>query len=56
LYIDGTLRQTWTDGVPSTSMKLLVNTWFPDRIRPDPGQAQDTGRATRIDSIVYNRR
>jgi endo-1,3-1,4-beta-glycanase ExoK len=44
------------DGVPSTSMKLLVNPWFPDWIRPDPGQAPDTGRATRIDWIVYDRR
>jgi endo-1,3-1,4-beta-glycanase ExoK len=54
-YVDGTLRQTWTDGIPSASMKLLVNTWFPNWV-PDPGQAPDTGRATRIDWIDYDQR
>ena len=52
-YVDGNLRQTWTDGVPSTSMKLLVNTWFPSWLS---GQAPDTGRATRIDWIDYDQR
>ncbi|HET7270983.1 MAG TPA: glycoside hydrolase family 16 protein [Rubrobacter sp.] len=52
-FVDGTLRQTWTDGVPSASMKLLVNTWFPDWL---PGQAPDTGRATRVDWIDYDQR
>jgi len=52
-YVDGTLMQTWTDGVPSASMKLLVNTWFPSWL---PGQAPDTGTATRIDSIDYDQR
>jgi endo-1,3-1,4-beta-glycanase ExoK len=52
-YIDGTLRQTWMDGVPSASMKLLVNTWFPDWLS---GQAPDTARATRVDWIDYEQR
>jgi endo-1,3-1,4-beta-glycanase ExoK len=52
-YIDGNLRQTWTDGIPSASMKLLVNTWFPDWLS---GQAPDTGRATRVDWIDYDQR
>jgi endo-1,3-1,4-beta-glycanase ExoK len=52
-YVDGTLRQTWTEGVPSTSMKLLVNTWFPSWL---PGQAPETGKATRIDWIDYDQR
>jgi len=52
-YVDGNLRQTWTDGVPSTSMKLLVNAWFPSWLS---GQAPDTGRATRIDWIDYDQR
>jgi endo-1,3-1,4-beta-glycanase ExoK len=55
-YIDGNLRQTWTEGVPSSSMKLLVNTWFPDWIEPVPGKAPETGRATRIDWIDYDKR
>jgi endo-1,3-1,4-beta-glycanase ExoK len=50
-YIDGNLRQTWTDGVPDASMKLLVNTWFPSWLS---GEAPDTGRATRIDWIDYD--
>lgn len=54
-YIDGNLRQTWTDGVPSTSMKLLVNTWFPDW-GPSWGQAPDMARVTRIDWIDYDPR
>jgi beta-glucanase (GH16 family) len=54
-YVDGTLRQTWTDGIPSASMKLLVNTWFPNWV-PDPGQAPDTVRATRVDWIDYDQR
>jgi endo-1,3-1,4-beta-glycanase ExoK len=52
-YIDGNLRQTWTDGVPSASMKHLVNTWFPSWL---PGQAPDTGVATRIEWIDYDQR
>jgi beta-glucanase (GH16 family) len=51
-YVDGTLRQTWTDGVPSASMKLLVNTWFPSWLS---GQAPETGRATRVDWIDYDK-
>lgn len=50
-YIDGNLRQTWTEGVPSTSMKLLVNTWFPSWL---PGQEPDTARLTRVDWIDYD--
>ena len=53
-YIDGNLRQTWTEGVPSTSMKLLVNTWFPEWWDPDPGQEPDTARLTRVDWIDYD--
>ena len=52
-YIDGNLRQTWTEGVPSSSMKLLVNTWFPTWLS---GQAPDSGTATRIDWISYEQR
>ncbi len=52
-YVDGNLRQTWTDGVPDASMKLLVNTWFPTWLS---GQAPQTGTATRIDWIDYDQR
>lgn len=52
-YVDGVLRQTWTDGAPSASMKLLVNTWFPGWLA---GQAPETATATRIDWIDYDQR
>lgn len=51
-YVDGDLVQTWTDGIPNASMKLLVNTWFPTWL---PGIAPDTQRATRVDWISYQR-
>ena len=51
-YVDGDLVQTWTDGVPDASMKLLVNTWFPTWL---PGEAPATQRATRVDWISYQR-
>ncbi len=28
-YADGKLMKTWEDGLPSNSMKLYVNAWFP---------------------------
>jgi beta-glucanase (GH16 family) len=28
-YADGQLMKTWTDGLPRTSMHLMLNTWFP---------------------------
>jgi beta-glucanase (GH16 family) len=49
-YLDGDLQQTWTDGVPDASMKLLVNTWFPSWLE---GLAPPTNRFTRVDWISY---
>jgi endo-1,3-1,4-beta-glycanase ExoK len=51
-YVDGDLVQSWTDGIPDASMKLLVNTWFPTWLA---GEAPDTQRATRVDWISYQR-
>ena len=49
-YVDGDLQQTWTDSVPDASMKLLVNTWFPEWLE---GLAPPTNRFTRVDWINY---
>ncbi len=49
-YIDGKLRQVWTDGLPQGSMKLLVNTWFPSWLEGSP---PPTTRTTRVDWISY---
>ncbi len=49
-FVDGDLQQTWTDGVPDASMKLLVNTWFPDWLE---GLEPPTNRFTRVDWISY---
>lgn len=29
-YVDDRLMQSWTDGMPTNSMYLLVNTWYPN--------------------------
>ena len=52
-YVDGALMAVYTDGVPSASMKLLVNTWFPSWL---PGTAPPTTRYTRVDWIDYQQR
>jgi beta-glucanase (GH16 family) len=31
-YADGKLMKTWKDGLPSNSMKLYVNAWYPKRL------------------------
>ncbi len=49
-YVDGDLKQVWTDGIPDASMKLLVNTWFPGWLS---GTAPETAKATRLDWISY---
>ena len=49
-YVDGDLKQTWTDGVPDVSMKFLVNTWFPSWLE---GIKPTTTGATRIEWISY---
>ena len=49
-YVDGNLKQVWTDGLPQGSMKLLVNTWFPSWLE---GLPPLTTKATRVDWISY---
>jgi beta-glucanase (GH16 family) len=49
-YVDGDLKQVWTDGLPQGSMKLLVNTWFPSWLA---GLAPLTTKATRVEWISY---
>ena len=49
-WVDGNLQQTWTEGVPDASMKLLVNTWFPSWLQ---GLVPLTNSFTRVDWISY---
>jgi beta-glucanase (GH16 family) len=49
-YVDGDLKQVWTDGIPQGSMKLMVNTWFPSWLK---GIAPSTARTTRVEFISY---
>jgi hypothetical protein len=42
--------QTWTQGLPNDSMKLLVNTWFPSWLE---GLLPLTNSFTRVDWISY---
>lgn len=49
-YVDGDLQKAWTGGVPDASMKLLVNTWFPNWLGE---QWPPANRFTRIDWISY---
>jgi endo-1,3-1,4-beta-glycanase ExoK len=49
-YVDGALQKTWTDGAPDASMKLFLNTWFPNWLE---GPAPLTSRVTRVDWISY---
>jgi beta-glucanase (GH16 family) len=50
-YIDGDLKQVWTDGIPQGSMKLLVNTWFPSWLA---GLPPLTTKTTRVEWISYD--
>jgi beta-glucanase (GH16 family) len=49
-WVDGDLVQTWTEGIPDDSMKLLVNTWFPSWLE---GLLPLTNRFTRVDWVSY---
>jgi len=48
--VDGKVLQTWTSGVPRSSMYLYLNAWFPSWL---PGQAPSTDRYTRADWIEF---
>ncbi len=52
-YVDGELMAVYTDGLPSASMKLLVNTWFPSWL---PGTAPATTQYTRVDWMDYQQK
>jgi beta-glucanase (GH16 family) len=45
---DGTALQTWTTGVPRSTMNVFVNAWFPSWLA---GQAPATNRFTYVDWI-----
>jgi beta-glucanase (GH16 family) len=43
-YVDGRLMKEWTDGIPQTSMHLMVNAWFPSWLG---------GKKPRKDAYLY---
>ncbi len=49
-YVDGQAMKTWSGGVPTTSMHLMVNTWFPSWLE---GRKQKKTVYTYVDSIQY---
>ena|GEM_PF-2387675 len=49
-YADGQLMKTWTDGIPQTSMHLMVNTWFPSWLE---GRKQKRAVYTLLDNVSY---
>lgn len=49
-YADGKLLKTWTDGIPTTDMHLMLNTWFPSWLE---GRKQKKTVYTLVDSISY---
>lgn len=51
-YADGRLMQTWTDGIPTTDMQLMLNTWFPRWLE---GRKPKKTVYTLVDSISYAR-
>ena len=51
-YVDGSLVQRYKTGLPEGSMKLLVNTWFPEWL---PGIVPLSDRYTVVDWIRYTR-
>lgn len=44
--VDGTVLQTWSSGVPRSSMQVYVNAWFPSWLA---GQAPTSDRYTYVD-------
>jgi len=46
--VDGSALQTWTTGVPRSTMNVFVNAWFPSWLA---GQAPATNRFTYVDWI-----
>jgi beta-glucanase (GH16 family) len=46
--VDGTVMQTWSTGVPRSSMQVYVNAWFPSWLA---GQTPTTDRYTYVDWV-----
>ena len=49
-YVDGRLMQSWTTGIPSGSMYLYTNLWFPTWL---DGTRPNSDRYLMVDSIRY---
>lgn len=49
-YVDGKLLQSWNDGLTTNSMKLMVNTWFPNWL---PGTKPTSTKYTLVDWIQH---
>ena len=45
--------QSWTSGVPRSSMYLYVNAWFPSWLA---GESSASDQATLVDWITYSAR
>lgn len=49
-YVDGRPRKTWNDGLPSNSMHLMVNAWFPSWLS---GRKPRTDKLLLVDQIEH---
>ncbi len=49
-YADGRLMRSWTDGVPTASMNLYVNAWYPAWLE---GRRSSKDRYVLVDSIQH---
>lgn len=49
-YVDGQLMKTWNDGLPQTSMHLMINSWFPTWLG---GKKPHRDAYLYVDSISY---
>ena len=51
--VDGMQMQSWTSGVPRSSMYLYVNAWFPSWLA---GESPASDQSTLVDWITYSAR
>jgi beta-glucanase (GH16 family) len=49
-YIDGSMIQTWTDGIPTQPMNLYLNVWFPEWLG---GTVSPQPHVALVDSVEY---
>jgi beta-glucanase (GH16 family) len=49
-YVDGSMIQTWTDGIPTQPMNLYLNAWFPEWLA---GTVSPQPHVALVDSVEY---